>query len=85
MKVVKVKLEKKIYPLPDGVLFENMIIADIDSEYIGDDAIMMLTFYPNGTNQGAVVTISDKRGRRYFVTVEPVSGSVHVNEEEDDA
>ena len=62
-----------------------MIIADIDSEDLGDEAIMMLTFYPNGTNQGAVVTIADKRGRSYFITVAPVSGSVRVDEEEDDA
>ena len=45
---------------------------------------MMLTFYTNGTNLGSVVTIADERGRRYSITIEPVSGSVRVNEESDD-
>lgn len=76
--------EQKIYPLPDGVLFENMIIADVDSAVLGDEMVMMLTFYPNGTSPGGLLTIADARERRYFITVEAVSGSVRVNEESDD-
>jgi Tfp pilus assembly protein FimT len=76
--------EQKHYPLPDGVLFENVVIADVDSAGLGDELIMMLTFYPNGTNLGGVVTIADERQRRYFITIEAVSGSVRVNEESDD-
>jgi len=77
--------EKKEYPLPDGVFFENVIIADIDSEELGDEMIMMLSFYPNGTSLGALLTIADKRDRRYFIAVSPLSGSVRVDEESDDA
>ncbi len=76
--------EKKIYSLPDGVLFENVIIADIDSADFGDEVIMMLSFYPNGTSLGAEVTIADERERRFFITVAAISGSVRVHEESDD-
>jgi type II secretory pathway pseudopilin PulG len=76
--------EQKHYPLPDGVFFENVIIADVDSADFGDEMVMMLTFYTNGTNLGSVVTIADERNRRYSITIEPVSGSVRVNEESDD-
>ena len=76
--------EQKHYPLPDGVFFENVIIADVDSASLGEDMVMMLTFYTNGTNTGGVVTIADERDRRYFITIEPLSGSVRVNEESDD-
>jgi hypothetical protein len=79
-----VEMEKKEYPLPDGVFFENVTIADIDSEDMGDEMIMMLSFYPNGTSLGAVVTIADERERRYFITVSPLSGTVRVNEDSDD-
>ena len=82
--VHSVELEKKVYPLPDGVFFDNMIIADVDSADLGDEMIMMLSFSPNGTSLGAILTISDKRGRLYFITIEPVSGSVRVNEESED-
>jgi prepilin-type N-terminal cleavage/methylation domain-containing protein len=76
--------EQKHYPLPDGVLFENVIIADVDSASLGDEMIMMLTFYPSGISPGGVVTIADERGRHYFITIEAVSGSVRVHEESDD-
>jgi prepilin-type N-terminal cleavage/methylation domain-containing protein len=76
--------EKKIYLLPDGVFFENVIIDDVDSEDLGDEMIMMLTFQPNGMSLGASITIADERERRYFITVEPVIGSVRVDEEEED-
>ena len=78
------ELEQKHYPLPDGVFFDNVIIADVDSAGLGDEMIMMLTFYPNGTSLGGVVTIADERGRLYFITIESLSGSVRVNEESDD-
>lgn len=77
--------EMKEYPLPDGVLFENLVIAGIDSAGLDDDTVMMLTFYPGGVNSGAFVTVADERGRRYFVSVDAIGGSVRVNEEEDDA
>jgi hypothetical protein len=76
--------EQKDYPLPDGVLFENVIIADVDSASMGDEMIMMLTFSPSGISPGGVVTIADEHDRRYFITIEAVSGSVRVNEESDD-
>jgi len=76
--------EQKHYPLPDGVFFENVIIADVDSAGFGDEMVMMLTFYTNGTNLGGVVTIADERNRRFSITIEPVSGSVRVHEESDD-
>lgn len=79
-----VEMEKKEYPLPDGVFFENVTIGDIDSQDMGDEMIMMLSFYPNGTSQGAVLTIADARERRYFITVSSLSGSVRVDEETDD-
>jgi hypothetical protein len=79
-----VEVEKKIYSLPDGVLFENVIIADVDSADFGDETIMMLSFYPNGTSLGADVTIADERDRRFFITVAAISGSVRVHEESDD-
>ncbi len=76
--------EQKHYPLPDGVFFENVIIADVDSASLGEEMVMMLTFYTNGTNPGGVLTIADERDRRYFITIEPLSGSVRVHEESDD-
>ena len=79
-----VEQEKKISPLPDGVFFENVIIDDVYSEDLGDEMIMMLTFQPNGMSLGASITIADERERRYFITVEPVIGSVRVDEEEED-
>ena len=82
--VRSVEFEKKVYPLPDGVFFDNVIIADVNSADLGDEMIMMLSFSPNGTSLGAVLTIADERGRRYFITVEPVSGSVRVDEEPED-
>lgn len=76
--------EQKHYPLPAGVLFQNVIIGDFDSASLGDEMVMMLTFYPNGTSLGGVLTIADERARKYFITIDPVSGSVRVNEEPDD-
>jgi len=80
-----VQQEKKIYALPDGVRFDNVLIADVDSASIGDEVVMMLTFRPNGTSHGAYLTIADQRNRRYYITVDPVSGSVRVDEDPDDA
>jgi prepilin-type N-terminal cleavage/methylation domain-containing protein len=77
--------EKKIYALPDGVRFDNVLIADVDSASLGDEVVMMLTFLPNGTSQGAYLTIADQRDRRYYIAVDPVSGSVRVDEDPDDA
>lgn len=75
--------EMREYLLPDGVFFENVVIADIDSAGFGDDVVMMLTFYPSGMSPGAVVTIADERGRRFFIIVDTIAGGVRVNEEED--
>jgi len=75
--------EMREYALPDGVFFENVVIADIDSAGFGDDVAMMLTFYPSGMSPGAVVTIADERGRRFFITVDTIAGSVRVHEEQD--
>jgi len=77
--------EMREYFLPDGVFFENVIIADIDSAGIGAHEVMMLTFYPSGMSPGALVTIADKRGRRFFISVDTIAGNVRVDEEQDDA
>jgi len=77
--------EVKTYPLPDRVFFENLAIADIDSAELDDQTVMMLTFFPSGISAGALLTIADERGRRFFITVDAISGSVRVNEEEDNA
>ncbi len=77
--------EKREYQLPDGVFFENVVIADIDSAGFGDDAVMMLTFYPSGMSPGAFVTIADERGRRFFITVDTIAGGVRVDQEQDNA
>jgi prepilin-type N-terminal cleavage/methylation domain-containing protein len=77
--------EMREYLLPEGVFFENVAIADIESAGFGDEAVMLLTFYPSGMSPGAVVTIADERGRRFFITVDTIAGGVRVDQEQDNA
>ena len=76
--------EIKTYPLPDGIIFEQIIVADIDSSEQEEDGIYQITFSPNGTSRGGEIILTDKKERRIRIRVNPITGVVIVAEEDDE-
>jgi prepilin-type N-terminal cleavage/methylation domain-containing protein len=78
------KIEIKEYALPDGVLFERIIISDIDSHEEDEGGIYQISFSPNGGSRGGEIILSDKKERMYRITVNRITGVVIVAEAEEE-
>jgi prepilin-type N-terminal cleavage/methylation domain-containing protein len=77
------KIAIKEYALPDGVLFEQIIISDIDSHEEDEGGIYQISFSPNGGSRGGEIILADKKERMYRITVNRITGVVTVAEEEE--
>ena len=77
------KIAIKEYALPDGVLFEQIIISDIDSHEEEEGGIYQISFSPDGGSRGGEIILSDKKERMYRITVNSITGVVIVAEKEE--
>ena len=77
------KIAIKEYSLPDGVLFEQIIISDIDSQEEEEGGIYQISFSPDGGSRGGEIILSDKKERMYRITVNSITGVVIVAEKEE--
>jgi prepilin-type N-terminal cleavage/methylation domain-containing protein len=78
------KVEIKEYALPDGVLFERIIISDIDSHEEEEGGIYQISFSPDGGSRGGEIILADKKERMYRITVNRITGVVTIAEAEED-
>ena len=74
----------KEYALPDGVLFEQIIISDIDSQEEDEGGIYQISFSPNGSSRGGEIILADKKERMYRITVNRITGVVTIAEAEEE-
>ncbi len=77
------KLEIKEYVLPDGIIFEQIIISDIDSHEEKEGGIYQISFSPDGGSRGGEIILSDNKERMYRITVNRITGVVTVAEKEE--
>jgi prepilin-type N-terminal cleavage/methylation domain-containing protein len=78
------KIEIKEYSLPDGIIFEQIIISDIDSHEEDEGGIYQISFSPNGGSRGGEIILADKKERMYRITVNRITGVVTVAEAEEE-
>ena len=78
------KPEIKGYALPDGIIFEQIIISDIDSQEEDEGGIYQISFSPNGGSRGGEIILADKKERMYRITVNRITGVVTVAEAEEE-
>ena len=78
------KTEIKEYALPDGIIFEQIIISDIDSQEEDEGGIYQISFSPNGGSRGGEIILADKKERMYRITVNHITGVVTVAEAEEE-
>ena len=78
------KPEIKGYALPDGIIFEQIIISDIDSHEEDEGGIYQISFSPNGGSRGGEIILADKKERMYRITVNRITGVVTVAEAEEE-
>lgn len=67
-----------------AVLTERAVIADIAGGTELGDGMVQIVFFPNGSTSGAEVVVAsrrDPRERRLHVTLDPLLGSVRVEDE----
>jgi type II secretory pathway pseudopilin PulG len=76
------KPEIKEYLLPDGVIFERIIISDIDSHEEDEGGIYQISFSPDGGSRGGEIILADQKERMYRITVNRITGVVTIAEEE---
>ena len=77
------KIKIKEYALPDGIIFEQIIIADIDSHDEDEGGIYQISFSPDGSSRGGEIILADKKERMYQITVNSITGVVTVAEKEE--
>ncbi len=78
------KKELKTYPFPDGIVFKQILIADIDSREEEEDGIYQISFSPGGSSTGGKIILADEKERMYQITVNSMTGVVTVKENEED-
>lgn len=78
------KIEIKEYSLPDGIIFEQIIISDIDSHEEEEGGIYQISFSPNGGSRGGEIILADKKERMYRITVNRITGVVTIAEAEEE-
>ena len=77
----KTEKEIKIYPLPKGIVFSKITVADAISEQEDGDGIYQMAFFPNGTTQGGEIIIADDRERMFNIKINFMTGVVSVAEQ----
>jgi len=73
--------EIKIYPLPDGIFFNKITIAETDFEQEEENGIYQMAFFPNGTSHGLEAVLADPRERMFLVSVDFITGVVSLEEQ----
>ncbi|MCF8143813.1 MAG: GspH/FimT family pseudopilin [Deltaproteobacteria bacterium] len=68
----------KPYLLPDDVRFEKAIWRDEE----GDSGLFRILFVPNGGSSGGELLLRNKRGHRYRITVDVITGTAKVRSDE---
>jgi len=76
--------EIKVCPLPDGITFSKISIADAEFEGEEGDEIYQMAFFPNGTSHGAEIILTDSRERMFRIDVNFITGAVSVAEQTDE-
>lgn len=66
----------KTYNLPDGVRLEKAISGNSEI----DSGLFEIIFFPSGSSSGGRVTLVNKRGRRYAISVDFITGTVKLGE-----
>ena len=66
----------KVYNLPEGVRFEKVVS---DEEEV-DSGIFRIIFFPNGGSSGGQVFLHNDRERRYYISVDFITGTVRLGE-----
>ena len=72
---IESSLKSKNYILPEEIIFENALSVQngIDSEFYE------IIFFPNGNSSGGEIIIADKKEKKYKITVDFITGSVHLH------
>ncbi len=68
----------RIYDLPEGIIFDRVVSVESES----GSEIFRIIFFPNGASSGGKVFLKNDRGRRCFVSVDFVTGTVQLGEED---
>ena len=76
--------QARIYNLPKSVIFEKVVVGDIESDSGEDDEIYQAAFFPNGTSQSVEIVITDPREQRFIVSVDFITGVVSIAEQLED-
>lgn len=76
------KVDIKEYSLPNGIIFEQIIISDIDSQKEDEGGIYQISFSPDGGSRGGEIILADQKERMYSITVNRITGVVTIAEEE---
>jgi general secretion pathway protein H len=66
----------KTYLLPPEVILEQASRGELKA----DSGSFEVTFFPSGSCSGGEIILANKRGRRYTVSVDFITGSVRVRE-----
>ncbi len=76
--------EIRSYPLPENILISKVVIGATESSAEEGEGIYQLTFFPNGTSQGADIVLADEKERSYNIHVDFMSGVVSLAEQTDE-
>jgi len=66
------------YQLPDDVRFEKAIWGDEEN----NSGLFRILFLPNGGSSGGELILGNKRGHRYRITVDIITGAVKLRSDE---
>jgi len=77
------EIEIKEYSLPNGIIFEQIIISDIDSQKENEGGIYQISFSPDGGSRGGEIVLADQKERMYRITVNRITGVVTIAEEDE--
>ena len=64
----------KTYKLPDGVHIEKIVSGDQEI----DNGIFKITFFPNGSCSGGLITLAGTREKQYNINLDSITGIVTI-------
>jgi prepilin-type N-terminal cleavage/methylation domain-containing protein len=73
--------DPRVFSLPDGIRIESVIPASGEED---DTDPARILFYPSGASSGGRVVIADDRDRRSGLSVDPVMGTVRLEDQLED-
>ena len=65
-----------LYDLPEGIRFEKAVSGDTEIR----DGVFKIVFFPNGSNSGGEIVLSNSSGRKYSIRVDFITGIVTLSE-----